>query len=172
MNARLPRELEAVLANHQVMGVYGMLVGLMATAQPALLALCATRPTPGSLLSLAYIHLREHLAMFVGMAIANLVSIAVASRVHRGEQGWRYETWRGARCFALMAVGMVAGSMLMGGSGIAVFDAPGIPQVSLAMLAGIGIGALAERLCEQGSQRTAARARQRFARSAFGALAR
>lgn len=172
MNARRPRELGAVLANHQVMGVYGMLVGLMATAQPALLALCATRPPPGSLLSLVSTHLREHLAMFVGMAIGNLVSIAVASRNHRAENGWRQETWRGARCFALMAVGMVVGSMLVGGSGIAVLLALGIPQASLAMLAGIGFGALAERLCEKGSHRPRARARQGFARSAVGALAR
>lgn len=154
------------------MGVYGMLVGLMATAQPALLALCATRPPPGSLLALVSTHLREHLAMFVGMALGNLVSISVAARVHRAEKGWRHEIWRGARCFSLMAVGMVVGSMSMGEPGIAVLDALGIPQVSLAMLAGIGIGALAERLCEQGSHRPGARAWQWFARPPVRGFAR
>lgn len=172
MNARRPRELPAVLANHQVMGVYGMLVGLMATAQPSLLALCAARLPPAGFVPLISTHLREHLAMFVGMAIGNLVSIAVASRIHRAEKGWRHETWRGARCFALMAVGMVVGSMLMVGPGIAVPAALGIPQASLAMLAGIGIGALAERVCEQGSHRVGAWARQWFARPAVRAFAR
>lgn len=72
MSALRSRDYAALFANHTAMGVYGMLAGWLATAQPSLLTLCTTLPLEGRVLPVVFIHVREHLAMFAGTLFAGL----------------------------------------------------------------------------------------------------
>lgn len=147
MNAPRLCDFSPILANHRVMGVYGMVAGWLATTQPSLLALCSSRPA--GFVSLWNAHVREHLAMFIGMALGNMMSIAVASRAQRAQGRWAHEAGRGMRCFLLMSFGMVLGTLTVGDMRLALPNGVlRLPATSSAMLAGLLLGVLADQVCE------------------------
>jgi hypothetical protein len=148
MSALRLSDFSPILANHRVMGVYGMVAGWLATQQPSLLALCTTRPA--GLVPALSVHVREHVAMFIGMALGTLVSIAVASRAQRTQTRWANEASRGMRCFLLMSFGMVLGTLAIGDLQLALPGGLLLPAMSSAMLAGMVLGVLAEQICERG----------------------
>lgn len=162
MSALRLRDFSPILANHRVMGVYGMVGGWLATLQPSLLALCSTRPA--GFVPALNVHVREHLAMFIGMALGNLVSIAVASRAQRTQARWAHEASRGMRCFLLMSFGMVLGTLAIGDMQLVLPGGLLLPAMSSAMLAGMLLGVLAEQVCERGLHLARASQERRNAR--------
>lgn len=172
MSALRSGDYVSLFAHHPAMGVGGMLAGWLATAQPSLVTLCTTRPLADRLLSTVLLHLREHLAMFIGMALANVVSIAIAVWVQRSAKGWQQEAGRSARCFVLMSIGMVLGCVAVGDGAIALPGALGTSTLLVAMLGGTLLACLAERLCLDGMSMARAAASLVLARPAPGALAR
>ena len=161
-----------LFADHPAMGAYGMLAGWLATAQPPLVTLCTTRPLADRLLPTVLMHMREHVAMFLGMALANLVSIAIASWVQNSAKGWRQETGRGTRCFVVMSSGMVLGCVAVGEAGIALPGVPGASALLMAMVVGALLACVAERLCRDGISMAGAGAWLVLARPAPGGLSR
>lgn len=149
MNEPSAGRLAAILGDHRLMGIYGMAVGAVLAMPSSLLALCATRLPAQGLLPLLSLHLREHLPMYAGMAAGNLVSIVVASWQ---DQAGRREWHRGATCFLLMSAGMLAGSLAVAEVPFTWAVALGLPPMTIAMLAGMGVGVAAEHLCRRGRQ--------------------
>lgn len=147
MNESRAGRFAAILGDHRLMGIYGMAVGAVLIMPSSLLALCATRLPENGILPLLSLHLREHLPMYAGMAVGNVVSIVVASGQDRaGRREWR----QGATCFLLMAAGMLTGSLAVAQVPSGWAGALGLPPMTIAMLAGMGVGVLADHLCRSG----------------------
>jgi hypothetical protein len=73
-----------------------------------------------------------------------------SSRVQRTHASWAHEAGRGMRCFFLMSVGMMLGSVAVGDLPIALPGGRVLSAMSSAMLVGMLLGVLAEQLCERG----------------------
>ncbi|MCC2657575.1 MAG: hypothetical protein K0Q76_2683 [Panacagrimonas sp.] len=140
----------SLFAHHAAMGVYGMVAGWLVTAQPLLPSLCTTRPLADRLLWTVSMHIREHLAMFLGMALANATSVAIVLWAQRSLKGWRLEAGRGTRCFVLMSIGMLLGCTTIGDAAVALPGAAGSSALLVAMLAGALVACMADRLCPDG----------------------
>lgn len=141
----------AILSDHRVMGFPGMAVGAVLCLQSPVLAMCATRPPGSGLVPLVSLHLREHLAMYAGMALGNLVSVVVAASSRSEADAWWRESFRGARCFLLMSMGMMLGSVVVAEMSITWSGALGLTPPMIGMIAGMLLAVVAEHFCQSGS---------------------
>lgn len=134
-----------------MMGFPGMVVGAVICLQPQALAMCSTRPPVSGLVPLLSSHLREHLAMYAGMALGNLVSVVVAASSRRGADAWWRESFRGARCFLLMSVGMMLGAMAVAEMSLTGSGTLGLTPPMIGMIAGMLLAVVAEHFCQSES---------------------
>jgi hypothetical protein len=148
MNSSHSYGFAALLASHPLMGVLGMVAGWAASTAPLGSPLCTAADAGTGILQVASIHLREHAAMYLGMAFGNLISTVVASLVGK-RGGWVRESGRGTKCFIVMSIGMVLGSLATGDQSIALARWLGIAPAPAAMLMGMLFAVLVERLTER-----------------------